>query len=63
MLALVRHGLDVIGDASVARRARLLEAAAFYEFLLERLPALAAEWRTRRDALRASGDLPDDPTE
>jgi hypothetical protein len=59
MLALMRHGLDVLSDAPPARRARLLEAAAFYEFLLERMPALAAEWRARRDALHASGELPD----
>jgi DNA-binding MarR family transcriptional regulator len=59
MMALAREGLEVLGDAPPARRARLLEAVAFYEFLLERMPALAAEWRTRRDALRASGELPD----
>jgi predicted ArsR family transcriptional regulator len=59
MLAIVRHGLEVLGDAPPARRARLLGAAAFYEFLLERMPALAAEWRARRDGLRASGELPD----
>jgi predicted ArsR family transcriptional regulator len=63
MLALARHGLEVLRDAPPARRARLLGAAAFYEFLIERMPALAAEWRARRDALRASGELPDDPRE
>jgi DNA-binding MarR family transcriptional regulator len=62
MLAILRHGLEVLGDASPARRARLLEAAAFHEFLLERLPGLADEWRARRDALRDSGELPD-PTQ
>jgi predicted ArsR family transcriptional regulator len=62
MLALVRHGLEVLRDAPSARRARLLGAAAFYEFLLERMPALADEWRARSDALRASGELPD-PTQ
>jgi DNA-binding MarR family transcriptional regulator len=62
MHAILRHGLEVLGDASPARRARLLEAAAFYDFLLERMPALADEWRARRDALRASGELPD-PTQ
>jgi DNA-binding MarR family transcriptional regulator len=62
MLAIVRAGLDVLADAPPARRARLLGAAAFYEFLLERMPALAAEWRARRDALRTSGELPD-PTQ
>jgi hypothetical protein len=59
ILAIVRHGLEVLGDAPPARRARLLEAAAFYDFLLERMPALANEWRARRDGLRASGELPD----
>jgi hypothetical protein len=63
MLALARQGLDVLRDATTARRARLLETVAFYEFLLERMPALAAEWRTRRDAMRRCGELPDHPTE
>jgi DNA-binding MarR family transcriptional regulator len=63
MQALAREGLEVLRDAPVARRARLLEAVALYDFLLERLPALAAEWRERRDALRASGELPDPQTE
>jgi MarR family len=58
MLALARHGLDVLRDAPPARRARLLGTVAFYEFLLERMPALADEWRVRRDALHASGELP-----
>jgi hypothetical protein len=62
MLALARHGLDVLADAPPARRARLMGAAAFYEFLLEKMPALAAEWRARSEALTASGELPD-PTE
>jgi DNA-binding MarR family transcriptional regulator len=59
MLGLARHGLEVLRDAPPARRARLLGAAAFYEFLLERMPALADEWRARSDALRAAGELPD----
>jgi DNA-binding MarR family transcriptional regulator len=61
MLALVRSGLEVLGDAPPARRARLLGAAAFYEFLLDRMPAIAAEWRERQDALIASGELPTPP--
>ena len=59
MLGLARDGLDVLRDAPPARRARLLGAVAFYEFLIERMPAVAAEWRARRDALTASGELPD----
>jgi hypothetical protein len=57
--ALARRGLEVLGDTPPARRARLLEAAAFADFLCERLPALGVEWRARRDELRASGELPD----
>ena len=59
LLGLARDGLDVLRDAPPARRARLLGAVAFYEFLIERMPAVAAEWRARRDALTASGELPD----
>ena len=58
LAALARHGLDVLKDAPPQRRARLLELAAFAEFLLERLPALADEWRARRQAMRESGELP-----
>ena len=58
LAALARHGLDVLTDAPLERRARLLELAAFAEFLLERLPALADEWRARRKAMRESGELP-----
>jgi hypothetical protein len=58
--ALARRGLEVLGDAPPSRRARLLEAAAFADFLCERLPAVGAEWRARREALRASGELPND---
>jgi hypothetical protein len=61
LLALARHGLEVLHDAPQSRRARLLGAVAFYEFLLERMPALADEWRARRDAMQASGEL-HDPT-
>jgi DNA-binding MarR family transcriptional regulator len=57
LAALARHGLEVLRESPPERRARLLELAAFSEFLLERLPALADEWRARREELRASGDL------
>jgi hypothetical protein len=57
MVALARHGLEVLRDEPPTRRARLLEVAVFYDWLLERMPALAAEWNAHRDALRASGDL------
>jgi DNA-binding MarR family transcriptional regulator len=59
--ALATRGCEVLADARPARRRRLLELAAFHDFLIERLPALAAEWRAHRQALLASGELPHDP--
>jgi DNA-binding MarR family transcriptional regulator len=56
---LARQGLELLRDEPPARRARLQEMAAFNDFLLERLPQLAQEWRERRSALHASGELPD----
>ena len=40
------------------RRAELLELAAFAEFLVEGTQALRQQWEARREALRASGELP-----
>jgi DNA-binding MarR family transcriptional regulator len=60
-VALARQGLELLADAPPARRRRLLELAAFHDFLIERLPPLAAEWQAHRDALIASGELPHDP--
>ena len=57
--ALFHRGLEGLGDAPVSRRARLLEAAAFFDFVRERMPTFAEEWRARRDALCAAGELPD----
>jgi DNA-binding MarR family transcriptional regulator len=56
--ALARDGLELLKDASVERRGRLLELAAFADFLIERMPGIAREWREHRDALRATGELP-----
>lgn len=61
LAALARRGLETLGDAPPSRRARLLELAALADFLVERSPMWAAEWRERRNALRARGELPDDP--
>jgi DNA-binding MarR family transcriptional regulator len=58
--ALAREGLDLLAGASPGRRAVVLEWAAFADFLVERLPALEQEWKARREALRAAGDLPGD---
>jgi predicted transcriptional regulator len=56
--AIARRGLAILRDAPPERRGRLAEYAAFADFLVERLPALGAEWLEHRDRLRASGDLP-----
>jgi DNA-binding Lrp family transcriptional regulator len=58
LAALTRHGLRLIADASVERRARLVEMTALADFLIERMPKLADEWRERRAALQAAGELP-----
>jgi hypothetical protein len=57
---LAREGLRLLADAPPARRAILLEWAAFADFLAERLPVLEQEWKAHREALRAAGALPDD---
>lgn len=60
---LARKGLSLLKGAPPQRRAVLLEMAAFADFLVERLPELEQEWKTRREALRAAGELPvDAPT-
>jgi hypothetical protein len=58
LASLARAGLEAMGDAPPTRRARLAELAAFADFLADRMPALAAEWRERREALRTAGELP-----
>jgi DNA-binding MarR family transcriptional regulator len=55
--ALFREGLALVPEGSPAQRAALEELVALAEFLGERLPEVLAEWRQRRDALRASGKL------
>jgi DNA-binding transcriptional regulator GbsR (MarR family) len=59
MRDLAREGLDVLGDAPPERRAALLEMAAFSDFLVEEIPRLKQEWEARREALVASGELPE----
>ena len=56
---LAREGLALLADAPPERRAVLLEWAAFADFLVARLPELEKDWKARREALRAAGDLPD----
>jgi DNA-binding MarR family transcriptional regulator len=60
MRELAREGLEVLRDAPVERRAALLEMSAFADFLVEQMPKLRQEWEARRQALVASGDLPEE---
>lgn len=55
---LAREGLRLLAGAPPERKEILLEWAAFSDFLVERLPVLEQEWRERREALRAAGELP-----
>jgi DNA-binding transcriptional regulator GbsR (MarR family) len=55
---LAREGLEVLEDAPPERRATLMEMEAFADWLVERTRTLQEEWEARRDALRASGELP-----
>lgn len=59
---LAREGLEVLADATPARRAVLLEWAAFADFLVMRLPDWEKDWTAHREALRTAGELPDDTT-
>ena len=58
LAVLARRGLEVLADAPLERRARLIGMVALAEFLVERMPRLAAEWREHVEALRAKGELP-----
>ncbi|WP_063128637.1 GbsR/MarR family transcriptional regulator [Nocardia fusca] len=53
---LAQRGLELLDGAPDTRRSRLGEAAAFADFLTQRMPTIAAEWRARRAELRASAD-------
>ena len=58
---LAREGLHVLRDAPGERRAILLELSAFADFLLDQIVNFEKEWKARRAALVASGDLPEEP--
>ena len=60
MRELAQEGLDVLGAAPLERRAALLELSAFADFLVEQIPRLEQQWEARRQALVASGDLPEE---
>ena len=58
LAALSRSGLSAIAGASLERRGRLLGMVYLSEFLIERMPKLADEWREYVETLRAKGELP-----
>ena len=46
--ALARQALDLLTDGESGRRAMIAEAAEFYDFLAERMPALLTDWLAQR---------------
>lgn len=48
--ALAREGLALLAGAPPSRRAVLEEAAALYDFLAERMPAVLDEWHANRSS-------------
>jgi len=56
---MAHEGLEVLRDASIERRAVLLEMAAFADFLVGEMPRLRQEWDARRAAMVAAGELPE----
>jgi hypothetical protein len=58
LAGLARRGLQVLADASLERRARLIAMTALADFLVDRMPKLADEWREHVKTLRAAGELP-----
>ena len=62
MADLAREGLGLLAEAPPQRKALLLEAAAFADFLVQRMPVWEQEWNAHHEALVATGELPDDST-
>jgi len=56
---MTHEGLEVLRDASIERRAVLLEMAAFSDFLVEQMPRMQQKWDARRAAMVAAGELPE----
>ena len=55
---LAREGLEVLKDAPPERQAILLEMSAFADFLVEQMVRFEQDWKERRAALVAAGELP-----
>ena len=57
--SLAREALTYLRQSDAERRALIEEAAAFYDFLAERMPQLLTEWHARR-ARQSNRGSPDD---
>jgi hypothetical protein len=57
MRDLAREGLEMLRDAPPERRAVLLEMSHFADFIIEQVKRMQGEWRERRAALVAAGEL------
>jgi recombinational DNA repair ATPase RecF len=55
---LAREGLELLKGEPPERRAILLELSAFADFLVEQIVRFEQEWKERRAALVAAGELP-----
>jgi len=58
---LAREGLAILAGAPPERKAVLMEWVAFADFLVAKLPEMEKDWLAHREALRATGELPDPP--
>jgi DNA-binding transcriptional regulator GbsR (MarR family) len=54
---MAHEGLQVLQDASIERRAVLLEMSAFMDFVVEQMSRMQQEWEARRAELVAAGEL------
>jgi len=59
---LALEGLELLRDASVERRAVLVQMSALADLIFEEMRTIQQRWKERRMALVASGDLPEAAT-
>lgn len=59
---LALEGLELLRDASVERRAVLVQMSALADLIFEEMRTIQQRWKERRMALVAPGDLPEAAT-
>ena len=59
MRSLALEGLELLRDASVERRAVLVEMSALADLVFDEMRTIQQRWKERRLALVASGELPE----